>query len=58
MMLSCPKGYKYWHQNDTGLTIKSNAPCWAKKEFKDYMRLFKENGKPDINGIVKYYQYY
>ena len=54
MMLSCPKGYKYWCQNDTGLSIKSSAPCWAKK-FKDYMRLFKENGKPNKNGIARYY---
>lgn len=55
MMLSCPKGYKYWCKNGSDLTIKPDTPCWAKKEFKDYIRLFKENGKPDKNGIIRYY---
>ena len=55
MMLSCPKGYKYWCKNGSDLTIKPDAPCWVKKEFKNYIRLFKENGKPDKNGIIRYY---
>lgn len=42
-MLECPKGYKYWNKNDTGITISADAPQWAK------------NGKPDKHGIVKYY---
>ncbi len=32
-MLECPKGYKYWNKNDTGITISADAPQWAKKNF-------------------------
>ncbi|KJY56721.1 hypothetical protein [Lactobacillus melliventris] len=54
-MLECPKGYKYWNKNDTGITISADAPQWAKKEFHKYMKLFAKNGKPDKHGIIKYY---
>lgn len=41
MMLSCPKGYKYWCKNGSDLTIKPDAPCWAKKNSKIILGFFK-----------------
>ncbi|MGF2384673.1 hypothetical protein [Lentilactobacillus otakiensis] len=52
-MLDEPKGEKYWINTDTELKIDPNAPEWAKKEFKEYMKLM--SNKPDKDGMVKLY---
>ena len=51
MMLTQPKGYEYW-VHEGNVTIREDAPEWAKKEFDDYMEQMDESVNADEDGIV------
>lgn len=51
MMLTQPKGYEYW-VHEGNVTIRDDAPEWAKKEFDDYMEKMDESVNADEDGIV------
>lgn len=52
-MLDEPKGLKYWIEKDGELTIRDDAPEWAKEEFKEYKELLSSIGEPDEDGLIK-----
>ena len=51
MMLTQPKGYEYW-VHEGNVTIREDAPEWAKKEFDDYMEQMDASVNADEDGII------
>lgn len=45
------QGYHYY--DESGVKIKPDAPEWAKKEYKEFMKLI--NPIPDENGLITQY---
>jgi len=52
-MLKAPRGYEFWMEDEHGKTsISSEAPEWAKEEFKRYQEQVEIAEKPDEQGNI------
>ena len=55
-MLDKPRGYKYWIDNADGtISLKEDAPEWAKEEFEEYQKTIEKSGMPNEDGEITDY---